>query len=233
MGISILELVLKKLREANFAAGVAYPGQKFPRITKPAAAAHIEKVDRSAMTVTVEVSIICPAEVGGTVCETEALRATEVLRWAGAVCVQNGCTYDGVAQVYMVQILATFTGVADEDSFVNGPGFWVYIDDIPLMDVVSVSEEEATGFQAEYAMGETAHSGVSAVGQTWSIRLEERIPAGYPEPEEAAEGFTMKIVTSQKTEVYSDCRWSVIQREYTREGLRRIRTGFARLREEV
>ena len=54
MGISILELVLRRLREAKFTADVAFPGQKFPQITKPVAAVHIEKVDRANMTVTVE-----------------------------------------------------------------------------------------------------------------------------------------------------------------------------------
>ena len=38
MGISILELVLRRLREAKFTADVAFPGQKFPQITKPVAA---------------------------------------------------------------------------------------------------------------------------------------------------------------------------------------------------
>ena len=99
MGISILELVLRRLREENFQADVAYPGQKYPLITQPVAAVHIEKVDRANLTVTVEVNIICPAALGGTTCETEALRATEVLRWAGAVCVQNGCVFDGVSRV--------------------------------------------------------------------------------------------------------------------------------------
>ena len=99
MGISILELVLRKLRQARFTADVAYPGQKFPEIKSTVAAVHIEKVDRANMTVTVEVNIISPADLGGTACEVEALRATDALRWAGAVCVQNGCTYDGVSQV--------------------------------------------------------------------------------------------------------------------------------------
>ena len=110
MGYSILELVLQRLREEGFSADIAYPGQKFPQITEAVAAVHIEQVDRANLTVTLEVSIVCPAAMGGTACEVEALRATEVLRWAGAVCVQRGCTYDGVAQVYMVPILATFTG---------------------------------------------------------------------------------------------------------------------------
>ena len=66
MGISILELVLRRLREAKFTADVAFPGQKFPQITKPVAAVHIEKVDRANMAVTVEVNIICPAAIGNT-----------------------------------------------------------------------------------------------------------------------------------------------------------------------
>ena len=121
MGISILELVLRRLREAKFTADVAFPGQKFPQITKPVAAVHIEKVDRANMTVTVEVNIICPAAMGGTACEVEALRATEILRWSGAVCIQNGCTYDGISQVYVVAILATFTCVTEASKCSLGP----------------------------------------------------------------------------------------------------------------
>ena len=68
MGISILELVLRRLREENFIADVAFPGQKYPMIKEPVAAVHIEKVDRANLTVTVEVTILCPAETGGTRC---------------------------------------------------------------------------------------------------------------------------------------------------------------------
>ena len=74
MGYSILELVLRRLRERNFVADVAYPGQKFPKVAGPVAAVHIEKVDRANQTVTVEVNIICPAAMGGTECEMEADR---------------------------------------------------------------------------------------------------------------------------------------------------------------
>lgn len=43
MGISILELVLRRLREAKFTADVAFPGQKFPQITKPVAASTLRR----------------------------------------------------------------------------------------------------------------------------------------------------------------------------------------------
>lgn len=232
MGISILELVLRRLREEKFTADVAYPGQKFPRITEPVAAVHIEKVDRANLTVTVEVNVICPASMGGTACEVEALRATEVLRWAGAVCVQNGCTYDGVSQVYVVSVLATFTCVTEEDDCTIGPGFTVYIDDMYQHYAIAFSEEEELGTKVEYVMGESAPAGVSDGCYLWNIQLEELIPVGSPETEEPAGAFVLKIVTDQKTEVYSQCRWSSIKREFTQEGLRRIRKGVALLREE-
>lgn len=233
MGISILEQVLRILRQANFKADVAYPGQKFPQITGPVAAVHIEKVDRSSLTVTLEVSIICPAVMGGTACELEALRATEVLRWDGAVCIQNGCSYDGVSQVYAVSILATYTCITEEDSCTMGPGFSVYINSVRQYFAVGFAEEEQRGFEAEYAMGQTEPVGISQGSCLWHIRLEELIPAGSPETDEPEAAFQLKVVTKMKTEVYYHCRWTSVRREFTRDGLRRIRTGIAMLRQEV
>lgn len=232
MGISILERVLRILRQEDFAASVAFPGQKFPQISDPVAAVHIEKVDRSSLTVTVEVSIICPAAMGGTACEVEALRATEVLRWDGAVCVQNGCTYDGVSQVYVVSILATYTCITEADSCTMGPGFSVYINGIRQYFAVAVTGEEQDTLQAAYAMGQTGPVGVQPGCCSWLISLEELIPAGSPETVDPEGAFQLKIVTDMKTEVYYHCRWTSIWREFTREGLRKIRKGIAMLRQE-
>ena len=233
MGISILELVLRRLREEEFQADVAYPGQKFPRITEPVAAVHIDKVDRATLTVTVEVNIICPASLGGTTCELEALRATEVLRWSGAVCVQNGCTYDGVSQVYVVSILATSTCVTEADDHIIGPGFTVYINEIVQPFALAVSAEEDPGLQVEYVMGESAPAGISQGGWLWHIQLEELIPTGSPETVEPGDAFQLKIATNLKTETYYHCRWTSVKREFTQQGLRRIRKGVAMLREEA
>lgn len=232
MGISILEMVLRCLREENFRADIAYPGQMYPKITEPVAAVHIEKVDRANLTVTVEVTILCPASVGGTACEVEALRATEALRWSGAVCVQNGCSYDGVAQVYMVSILASYTCIAEEDDCTLGPGFYVFIEDMLQPDAVAFSEEELPGYALEYVTAQSTPVGYSGGCSKWSISLEELIPIGTPEPEEPAGEFTLLVVTDQKTETYSGCRWTAIQRTLTKEGLRRVRKGIARSREE-
>ena len=227
MGYSILELVLRRLREANFHADIAYPGQKYPQITDTVATVHIEKVDRAGLTVTIEVNIICPGSMGGTVCEVEALRATEILRLAGAVCVQNGCSYDGVAQVYVVPVLATFTGSTEEDDCKLGPGFQVYIDEVRHPFVTRFFEEETSGIQAEYVTAQSAPAGISQGKRLWTIELEELIPVGAPEEEEITQIFVLKVESTLKTEVYAYCCWTSIQREFTREGLHRVRKGIA------
>ena len=233
MGISILELVLRRLREADFTASAAYPGQKFPVVSGTVAAVHIEKVDRAGMTVTVEVNIICPASMGGAACEVEALRATEALRWMGAVCVQNGCSYDGVSQVYVVPVLATFVGVTEAESCEIGPGFYVYINGTLQGYADCFCEEEETAYEAEYAMGQSDPAGISSGKKLWRIRIEDLIPAGSSESvDPILVPFTVKVVTANKTEYYYHCRWTSIQRSFSREGLRRVRKGISMLREE-
>ena len=231
MGISILEQVLRRLRNAEFHADVAFPGQKYPQITKTAAAVHIEKVDRANMTVTLEVNIISPASLGGTACEVEALRATEVLQWDGAVCVQHGCTYDGAAQVYVVAILATYNCVTEEDSCTFGPGFEVYINDNLQYFAVSFSEEEVRDYRPEFAMGEPEAVGISTGSRLWHITLEEHIMPGSPETAEPKGDFILRIVRPAGTETFYQCRWLSVRRVMDKTGLHRIRTGISAMKE--
>jgi hypothetical protein len=233
MGISILELVLQKLRDADFLADVAFPGQKYPTITQPVAAVHIEKVDRANLTVTVEVSIICPAEQGGTYCEVEALRATEVLRLAGATCVQNGCQYDGLAQVYVVSVLATFICIAESDNCIMGPGFKIYVDGKEAPYVISFEAERVADLQAQYSIGENAPVGIREGSWVWKIRLVELIPAGEKEPVHPNWAFPLELVSDTVTEIYSGCRWTSERREFVQQGLRRTRSGIALKRLEA
>ena len=232
MGYSILELVLRRLREDGFTADIAFPGQKFPQISDTVAAVHIERVDRANLEVTVEINIICPASMGGTACEMRALRATEVLRWAGAVCVQNGCTYDGIAQVYVVSVLATFTGMTEAEDCTVWPGFYCYVDNQLHRFAIGFTAEQQTGAAAEYVIGEAMPIGTSLGTTAWEIALEELIPVGSPEFDSPTDPCVVKILTDQKTEIYSGCRFTTIRREFTKQGLRRIRKGVALNREE-
>jgi hypothetical protein len=41
------------------------------------------------------------------------------------------------------------------------------------------------------------------------------------------------VETEKTVEKFFACRWSSIRQEYTKEGMKRIRKGIARIREEV
>lgn len=233
MGNGILDLVLERLREAGFRADAAYPGQRYPALTGCVAAVHIEKADQTAMTVTVEVIIACPAAQGGTQCELEALRAAEVLRQAGACCVLNGCQYDGASRNYTASVQATFTGTADGERIIQGQDFSVYIAQTRMPYAVSFQAGQKRDNQARYAMGESAPIGISQGSWLWSLRLEELFDPGRAETVEDTEPFTLRITRGPVTETYHDCRWTAIQREFSREGLRRIRSGISMGREET
>ncbi len=234
MGISILDKVVDSLKGAGFQAGVAYPGQKYPAITGTVAAVHIEKVDREGMLVTMEVNIICPGAQGGTQCEIEGLRATEILRWLGGECVQNGCSYDGIAQVYCVQILATYNVVSDGRECLFGPGFEVFVDNMPQRYAIGFVAERKSRSELHYVMGETDPVGNTRGWGGWEFTLEERIPAGIVESPDSSTLFSLRVEKrSGFQEVYHNCIWTSARRELTREGIRRIRSGVASSMEEM
>ena len=66
-----------------------------------------------------------------------------------------------------------------------------------------------------------------------SIEVEELIPVGAPETKEPSAAFELKVESTLKTEMYFYCLWTSIQREFTRDGLRRVRKGIAMDRVEV
>lgn len=232
MDISILELVLQCLQEAGFAANVAYPGQKLPVISEPVAAVHIKKVDGEAQTVTVEVSILSPASSGGTACELAALKACAALQAAKAVCVQNGCVYDGITQVYTVSILATFSGITDENSCILGPGFQVYLNDVLHPWAVSFSAEKVQEQTMEFATRSPVAVAITSGSYYWNLHLEEQIPPGFEEVSEADEEFQLRVIRGNQSEQYGPCRWRSVTRSFTPEGLRRVCKGIALMREE-
>lgn len=232
MGLSILELVLSRLREAGFRAEEAYPGQKHPPITTPVAAVHILKLDRSKRAVTVEISILCPAALGGTECEKEALGAVEALHEAGGACVQSGCQYDGHTRTYRVDIQAEFNSAAGEETGTVGLGFTVYVQDVLMEHTVAFTAEQHQDNALRYAMGEAEPVGTAVGSSGWKLQLVEQLPVGAVESAEPAGAFRIRVERSTgEAETYYNCLWTSVKREFSRDGIRCTSTGIAVVRE--
>ena len=103
---TIVNQVISALRTAHIRADEAYPGGRIPALTGAVAAVRLGKVDRSMRTTNVEVVIMSPAKGGGSLCESTALEAVEVLQNMGGTCVKDVCKFDEMADVFYIEIEA-------------------------------------------------------------------------------------------------------------------------------
>jgi len=133
--------------------------------------------------------------------------------------------------VYVVAVLATYTCITEADNCTMGPGFLIYVNDVHHRFAYSFYEEEVQERTAEYEMGEILPLGVSQGKTHWAIGMEELIPAGSAEMDEPKGAFKIRVIIDGRPETFYHCRWTSIKREFTQEGLRRIRKGIAMLRE--
>lgn len=216
----ILEEVLETLRAAGFRTDLAYPGKILPQIRETVAAVHIRKVDVLHSVMTVEVIIASPEALGGAACELEALRAIEVLGRTGAVCTQNGCSYDSRGQIYTVEILAEY-------SCGLGPDTQLLIESEAVEYAAVFTAKREASLRTIHEMGEAAAVDASPGPWVWKLRLEEVLPPGEIRIPRYEENFTLTLRNRQDTEVFTGCRWTSEQYEYTAGGLRRILDGIA------
>lgn len=241
MGSLVVQKVITALCDSGLSAGAAWPGKAFPAITGPVAAVHLKEVDSSTMTATVEVMVLGPGAQGGTVCEETALEAMRVLWGLGAVCRQTGCSYDRTGDVFSVSLTAAFSQVVPDEGDDGDQGetgqilsaFAVRVADVLQPHAVSFQATQETGAEMEYVAASpeavASHSGTIR----WSLTLKEEIPPGIREPESPEGEFSLTVEDGTDSWRYLGCRWQTVRRDYSVEGLTRVRTGFALSREEV
>lgn len=200
MGKSILNTVIDLLNEGGIPAAPAQPEKHMLIIHAPVAAVSIEKADMESATVLVQV--VAPIKSGAERCQKRALKVCELLREAGAECVQGKCSFEGRAALFCVPVTAKFYGTATAED-------WIPREEMPkisyrLGDTVL---EYVTGFSALLKDGQ------------WEFELEEFFTRGTPEPEKPTEPFTFWV----GNETFAGCALTRCQRVYTAGGVRQIR----------
>lgn len=232
MGSVIAQKVVAALTEAGFPTERAYPGKPFPKLEGPVAAVGLKGVDSTTMTATVEVRLLSPGKLGGAACEEAALEALRVLWALGGACTQGACAYDRVSGTFSVAIEAKFTQPVTSGEDSEGEtsvlsGFRVSIDEVSQPNAVSFRAKLATGAEAEYVSAQAEAVGSHGGALAWTIRLEEQIPPGVREPEDPEGEFVLTLADSTGIWEFAGCRWTAVTREYTSQGLHRVREGLA------
>lgn len=220
MAVLIVNSVIDALKEAGIPAETAYPGSAMPNISEAQAAVSLEKLEYTARSATVLVTVMVPVSQGGGVCEDAAIQVGEILEELGGVCVQEECRFNGYADAYYVRVLGTFSGAAVMEGWETGSDFTVKI----AGNVMS----NAVAFKAEQAVDEVTGTPLST--SVWTFRLEEEFGRGESPLAPPTEAFTIQVSRSTSKETYTECEWISVELENTSTGLRQVRTGVAKAR---
>ena len=219
MGQTIVSKVINALSAADIRSDEAYPGRRIPALTGAVAAVRLGKVDRAVRTTAVEVVVMSPADTGGSVCETTALRAVEAMQDMGATCVKEVCKFDEMADVFYIEIEAEFLGTPLESSWSAGPGYAITIG--------SQAMEYVTGF---YIHRKTDDEVTAISNAQWQFTMEELLPPGTSEPADPSEPFALSVSRCNGEELLSGCTWTSVKREDTLRGVSQVRSGVAKSR---
>ena len=157
--------------------------------------------------------------VMGTVQESRAEAALEALQEMGGTCVKNVCKFDEMADVFYIDIEATFFGTAKEGKWSAGPGYSISIGAQSMEHVVSFSVQRAVSDE------------VTQLGNApWTFTMEELLIPGTSEPPDPAEPFVLSVSRSNGDEQFTGCRFTSQQRQDTIRGVTQIRKGTAESR---
>ena len=220
MAALIVNTVIDALNDAGIEAKQAYPGGTMPNITAAQAAVSLEKLEYTARSATVLVTVMVPVATGGGACEDMAIQVGGVLEELGGVCVQEECRFNAYADAYYVRVLGTFYGSDVLEDWTTAADFTVTLE--------STVMKNAVGFRAEQAVDEETGTPLSTA--VWTFRLEEEFGRGEGQLPPPTEPFTVTVTRSCGTETYSECSWISVQLENTATGLRQVRTGVAQTR---
>jgi hypothetical protein len=101
--------------------------------------------------------------------------------------------------------------------------FQVRVNGIELRNVVS--------FKAEQAVDQVTGTPLSTA--VWTFRIVEEIGRGELPTPLPMDSFKVDVVRTNSKETYSDCAWIACQVENTATGMRQIRTGISKTRDEI
>ncbi len=214
MSTALTERVLQILQEEGIDAVAAYPGRKMPVLTAPCAAVQLQHAELARHEAQVQITVVSPAKLGGSICESTAAAAAAALQNAGADCVVNGCSFEGNTGCFCANVSAGFHGYHPGETW-DEP-MTVTIGGVRRKSAVSVVFWRAT--DEDITVLRNAQ---------WHFRLEELFIPGAVEEAEPAGSFSLAVQQGSRREELVDCSYTSQRRENGPGGTRQIREGVA------
>lgn len=213
MGFPIVERVITTLSNSGIRAAAAWPGEKIPYLTAPAAAVCLEEADSSSMKTTVLVTVYAPGN--GESCEAAAAVAMEALQKDGGTCRLESCRYNGQLDLFTMALHVLYDGVGETAG-----------EALPIsVQIGAAALDYLTGFKSWHLTDEPKTVPLSSA--VCYFRVEEFIPSGEAEQNTPQEPFTMVVIRGGTTETFTGCYLTSDVREDRVKGVCRVRSGTA------
>lgn len=108
--MTIVETVVKTLREVGIHASRAYPAGPMPERNDVLAAVQYYSLDQGKIQAQLLISVFAPPKIGARTCEDVALKVCQQLYADGGVCQLKKTEYIENAGVFCTPVYATFLG---------------------------------------------------------------------------------------------------------------------------
>ncbi len=214
MSLALTEKVLQVLQDAGLDAVAAYPGKKMPALAAPCAAVQLQQAVLAQHMAQVLITVVSPAKLGGSVCESTAAAAAAVLQKAGAKCQVAGCSYDSTAGYFCAQVQAEVYG--DITAGTWSPDMTVLLGSVQCKSAVAVEFWRATDEEVTVLSN-----------ACWHFRMEELFAPGGAEETGPSGTFVLTVQHNGRSEKLTGCSFTEHRREHSPSGIRQIREGIA------
>lgn len=230
MGYELLEYVTALLTAAGLRAGEEYPAGERMQILSPAAAVGLRELDAAAGEARYSVRVLSPRLLGGWCCQVWAARAEAALVGGGMTCETGEMEYLSGCDCFCVELTAAQPVVSTTGGWTAGARQRIFCDGFEQRAVESFRAVREQGRRLVGAHGQQRPVAVTPGSGGWKLEL---IQWGRALPEELPESFVLAVREGDRELRYTGCCWNEEQYEYTQQGTRLIRRGFALDREEA
>ena len=209
MGSERINQVIEALREAGFRAERGYPSRKMPDPASAVVAVCLAEQTREKAAV--RVMVYCGGDLGGAVCEDQALLVAAVLKGMGGNCSVGGCEFHSKTGLFCVEVTAAWPQIPPVTVLVGETA-------LPYVTAVTAKQSWVDVFSADGTS--------TSLKKGWSIFVEEMLPPGSFLMEKDTVGFAITLLHETGSETYDNCYWDSVTSQVSIDGVYRKREAW-------
>lgn len=230
MNYDLLEYVTELLTADGLPAGEEYPGRERPEVDDVRATVGLREVDTAARTARISVRVLSSRKLGGWHCQAWASRAARALNAGGLACRTGEMEYNSGCDCFCVTVEAVMAVAPTADGWEPGAWWWIHCGDELQTGVVSFKAVRDLQRRVVGTHWKSEPVGITSGTGGWALELVQEVSV---EPAALTEPFELTVREGNLRHRYTGCCWNETLWQYTPDGARLTRRGFALGREVI